>query len=125
MIFLLIRKYPSIEEVPSPDRERLKEVLQEIGERINQNLTVLDMAKFCGLSESHFMRWFKKMTGDSFTSYVNDRRLANAAEALRRTDDKILSVSQDVGFSNLSNFNRQFKKRYGITPKEYRKVSKF
>ena len=125
MIFLLIRKYPSIEEVSSPDRERLKEVLQEIGEKINQNLTVLDMAKFCGLSESHFMRWFKKMTGDSFASYVNDRRLANAAEALRRTNDKILSVSQDVGFTNLSNFNRQFKKRYGITPKEYRKVSKF
>ena len=125
MIFLLIRKYPSIEAVSSPDRERLKEVLQEIGEKINQNLTVLDMAKFCGLSESHFMRWFKKMTGDSFASYVNDRRLANAAEALRRTDDKILSVSQDAGFTNLSNFNRQFKKRYGITPKEYRKVSKF
>lgn len=100
-------------------------MLQEIGEKINQNLTVLDMAKFCGLSESHFMRWFKKMTGDSFASYVNDRRLANAAEALRRTDDKILYVSQDVGFANLSNFNRQFKKRYGITPKEYRKVSKF
>lgn len=124
MIFLLIRKYPSREEISSPDRERLKEVLQEIGEKIDQSLTVSDMAKFCGLSESHFMRWFKKMTGDSFASYINDRRLANAAEALRRTDDKILSVSQDVGFSNLSNFNRQFKKRYGITPKEYRKVSK-
>ena len=125
MIFLLIRKYPSIEEISSPDRERLKEVLQEIGEKINQSLNVSDMAKFCGLSESHFMRWFKKMTGDSFASYINDRRLANAAEALRRTDDKILSVSQDAGFTNLSNFNRQFKKRYGITPKEYRKVSKF
>ena len=115
MIFLLIRKYPSIEEISSPDRERLKEVLQEIGEKINQSLNVSDMAKFCGLSESHFMRWFKKMTGDSFASYINDRR----------TDDKILSVSQDAGFTNLSNFNRQFKKRYGITPKEYRKVSKF
>ena len=100
-------------------------MIQEIDEKINQNLKLLDMAKFCGLSESHFMRWFKKMTGDSFASYVNDRRLANAAEALRRTDDKILYVSQDVGFTNLSKFNRQFKKRYGITPKEYRKVSKF
>lgn len=120
LIFLLIRKYPSIKEVSSPDRERLKEVLQEIGKKLDQDLKVLDMARFCGWSESHFMRWFKKMTGDSFTSYVNDRRLANAAEALRRTEDKILSVSQDAGFSNLSNFNRQFKKRYGVTPREYR-----
>ena len=125
MIFLLIRKYPSREEISSPDRERLKEVLQEIGEKIDQSLTVSDMAKFCGLSESHFMRWFKKMTGDSFASYKMTVGFANVAEALRRTDDKILSVSQDAGFSNLSNFNRQFKKRYGITlkriPKSFEK----
>ena len=75
-----------------------------------------------GWSSSHFMRWFKKMTGDSFTSYVNDRRLAEAAEALRQTDDKILTIAQDAGFMNLSNFNRQFKKRYGVTPREYREM---
>ena len=62
------------------------------------------------------------MTGDSFTSYVNDRRLAEAAEALRQTDDKILTISQDAGFMNPSNFNRQFKKRYGVTPREYREM---
>ena len=122
MIFILIKKNPFIKEVSSPDRERLKEVLQEISARISENISVADMAEFCGWSSSHFMRWFKKMTGDSFASYVNDKRLTGAAEALRRTNDKILTVSQDVGFSNLSNFNRQFKKRYGVTPREYRKM---
>lgn len=91
IIFLLIRMYPSREIVSSPDREQLKEVLQEISVKSSENLSVADMAKFCGWSSSHFMRWFKKMTGDSFTSYVNDRRLAEAAEALRQTDDKILT----------------------------------
>lgn len=122
IIFLLIRKYPSMEAVSSPDRERLKDVLQEIQVKSSENLSVSDMAEFCGWSSSHFMRWFKKMTGDSFTSYVNDRRLAEAAEALRQTDDKILAISQDAGFANLSNFNRQFKKRYGVTPREYREM---
>ena len=116
IIFLLIRMYPSREIVSSPDREQLKEVLQEISVKSSENLSVADMAKFCG------WRWFKKMTGDSFTSYVNDRRLAEAAEALRQTDDKILTISQDAGFMNLSNFNRQFKKRYGVTPREYREM---
>ena len=122
IVFLLIRKYPSMETVSSPDRERLKAVLQEIQEKSSENLSVSDMAGFCGWSSSHFMRWFKKMTGDSFTSYINDRRLAEAAESLRLTDDKILTISQDAGFTNLSNFNRQFKKRYGVTPREYREM---
>ncbi len=123
MIFLLIRKYPRVKEVSSPDRERLKEVLKQIERNISENLTVTEMAEFCGWSDSHFMRWFKKMTGLSFISYVNERRLAAAAEALRKSDDKILGISQEAGFANLSNFNRQFKSRYGMTPKEYREMS--
>ena len=79
-----------------------------------------DMAEFCGWSSSHFMRWFKQMTGGSFISYVNDRRLTSAAERLRRSDDKIVTIAEDAGFENLSNFNRQFKARYGMTPREYR-----
>ena len=66
------------------------------------------------------MRWFKQMTGGSFISYVNDRRLTSAAERLRRSDDKIVTIAEDAGFENLSNFNRQFKARYGMTPREYR-----
>lgn len=122
MIFLLIRKYPYVNEVSSPDREKLKDVLQEIAERENESLSVADMASFCGWSSSHFMRWFKKMTGISFVTYVIERKLAGAAEALRQTDDKILNISQEAGFSNLSNFNRQFKNRYGMTPREYREM---
>ena len=74
------------------------------------------------MEQQSFYALVQKMTGDSFAAYVTDKRLTGAAEALRRTNDKILTVSQDVGFSNLSNFNRQFKKRYGVTPREYRKM---
>ena len=123
LLFLLIRKYPSVKEVSSPDREQLKMVLHKIEKNIDENLTVGEMAKFCGWSDSHFMRWFKKMTGLSLIAYVNERRLAVAAEALKKTDDKILNISQDAGFTNLSNFNRQFRKRYGVTPKEYREMN--
>lgn len=123
LLFLLIRKHPSVKEVSSPDREQLKMVLHKIEKNIDENLTVGEMAKFCGWSDSHFMRWFKKMTGLSLIAYVNERRLAVAAEALKKTDDKILNISQDAGFTNLSNFNRQFRKRYGVTPKEYREMN--
>ena len=67
------------------------------------------------------MRWFKQMTGSSFTAYLNERRLAAAAEALKQTEDTILEIAERVGFENLSNFNRQFKAHYGETPREFRR----
>ena len=42
------------------------------------------------------------------------------AEKLRQTNQKILVIAEEVGFESLANFNRQFKARYGITPREYR-----
>ena len=110
-------------EKPKPDSgdtERLKQVLSKIEREYTGNLSITEMAEACGCSASHFMRWFKKMTGTSFGAYLNERRLAVAAEKLRKTDEKILLIAESVGFENLSNFNRQFKTRYGMTPREYR-----
>jgi AraC-like DNA-binding protein/mannose-6-phosphate isomerase-like protein (cupin superfamily) len=106
----------------STDTRRLKELLQWIETHSDERLSVADGAAFCGLSESHFMRWFKQMTGTGFTSYLNDHRLLFAAELLRRTEDTVLSVASQSGFENLSHFNRQFKRRFGITPSMYRQA---
>ena len=84
-------------------------------------VTVEEMAGRCGLSTSHFMRWFRQMTGSSFVSYLNEYRLSEAAQLLRGSDKKILTVANETGFDSLSNFNRQFRQRYGVTPREYRK----
>ena len=61
-------------------------------------------------------------TGFSFNSYLIEYRLKRAAEALRKNDKAIINIANDVGFDNLSNFNRAFKKRYLMTPSEFRKV---
>ena len=121
--FLFLMTQAQAEPLPEEhrDTERLKEVLQRVEREFNQSLTVADMAQGCGCSASHFMRWFKQMTGSSFISYLNERRLAAAAERLRQSEDSILSIAEAVGFETLSNFNQQFKKRYGVTPRDYRR----
>lgn len=121
LIFLLVRLYPEPVQGDSPDTERLKRVLYQIEKGYREPLSVAMTAQSLGWSSSHFMRWFKQMTGSSFIAYLNERRLAAAAEALRKSDDKILVIAESAGFQNLSNFNRQFKARYGVTPKEYRR----
>ncbi len=120
LLFLLYRRCPDGPRADSPDTERLKAVLRRVEQEYSQRLTVSEMAEGCSCSSSHFMRWFKQRTGTSFTAYLNERRLAAAAEALRGTDDKVVVIAENVGFENLSNFNRQFRARYGMTPREYR-----
>ena len=104
----------------TPDTRRLKTVLQLISSRYTGELHVGEAASACGCSPSHFMRWFRKMTGQSFTEYLNEYRLQQAAEALRCGSDTVLNIAEQCGFENLSYFNRLFKKRYRMTPREYR-----
>ena len=99
---------------------RLKAVLQYVTAHFADNLPVAEAAAVCQCSPSHFMRWFKQMTGQRFTEYLNIYRLNAAAEALRTTDDTVLTVAERCGFKNLSYFNRAFKASFGLTPSEYR-----
>ena len=124
LLFHLMRMQPEMTLTESAGMVRLKSVLQRVEEEYAQPLTVEQIARGCGCSTSHFMRWFKQMTGTTFTAYLNERRLAVAAERLRQTSENILFIAGEVGFENLSNFNRQFKARYGMTPREYRRSSK-
>lgn len=120
LVFLLLRQQPAPPAVEKRSTQRLKRVLQRVERDYARPLTVAQAAEECGCSASHFMRWFRRATGSSFVAYLNEYRLAAAASRLRETDDKILTVAQETGFESLSNFNRQFRLRYGMSPREYR-----
>ena len=59
--------------------------------------------------------------GCTFTEYLNGYRLSSACTLLSTTDKPVLEISYETGFTNLSYFNRLFKKKYGISPRIYRK----
>ena len=83
-------------------------------------ITVAEVADRIDFSESHFMRYFRENMGTSFVDYLRDYRLTMAARLLLVSDETVLSIAEEVGFENLSYFNRAFKKKYGVTPREYR-----
>ena len=107
--------------VETADTQRLKAVLQWISVHYAEGVRVADAAGVCSFSSSHFMRWFRQMTGQSFVAFLNEYRLNAAAEALHATDETVLTIASRCGFENLSYFNRAFKAHFGMTPREYRK----
>ena len=103
------------------DTQRLKTLLQWLSAHYTEELRVADAAGVCSFSASHFMRWFRQMTGQSFVAFLNEYRLNAAAEALQATDETVLTIASRCGFENLSYFNRAFKAHFSMTPREYRK----
>lgn len=124
LIFAQLFQMPT-SNIMSTDKnmQKLKFVLSRIEEEYSQKLTVGKIASECGYSESHFMRWFKEMTGTSFGTYLIDYRLEKAAALLKNSTLTVLDIAEQCGFDNISNFNRLFKKRFDLTPNQFRKTN--
>ena len=118
---LLIAQSKALPPAEKASTQRLRAVLQWISAHYSEPVRVADAAALCQCSPNHFMRWFRQMTGQTFIIFLREYRLNAAAEALRTTEDTILSISEQCGFENLSYFNREFKAHFGMTPREYRK----
>ncbi|WP_427018208.1 AraC family transcriptional regulator [Pseudarthrobacter sp. P1] len=79
-----------------------------------------EAAALVGMSEPTFSKYFKRSTGQNFSDLVRKLRLAHARRLLERSDKPISDICYEVGFSNLSNFNRHFLNDAGKTPRHYR-----
>ncbi len=82
------------------------------------------LAQKANLSKFHFCRVFKRYTGLNPMKYVNSLRISRAKELLAGNENNVSLVANEVGFRDLSNFIRQFKKNIGVTPTAYRDMSK-
>lgn len=122
LFFALYTSYADQKRTPSAGKniDKLKSVIKYVELNYASPMTIAQMADLAGFSESHFMKFFKNTMGVPFTSYLNSYRLTMAGRLLLQSDDTILSIAEEVGFENLSYFNRAFKKQYGMTPSAYR-----
>ena len=108
------------------DREsrRVLKVKEYINEHYAEPLTLGMMADLVGMSASSFSRFFKQHTNRTLSSYLIDIRLGHAARALVDTSQNISEICYACGFNNLSNFNRIFKAKRGVSPREFRQIYK-
>ena len=113
---------PAYTTEPSPfGQERMERVLRFINERLDQTIRVREVARLAGLSEGAFSRFFRLHSGRTFPAFVNQLRVGRACRLLAENENKIIDISFACGFTNLSNFNRQFRRMKRITPREFRR----
>ena len=104
----------------SSDSRRIQKVIDYLHENYQKEIHLADVAGHVHMSEVSFSRFMKKRTGKNYIEYLNDLRLGIASRHLIDTTKTVAEISYECGFNNLSNFNRIFKKRKGVTPKEFR-----
>src|SRR5689334_16710247 len=104
---------------PMVDR-RIKRVRSVLDEQHRDPPSIHDLAEMVGLSTSRLAHLFRDEVGKSIRSYIVECRLQTAARLLEATHERISQIAYSVGFADISNFNHAFKKRFGMSPGEYR-----
>ena len=104
----------------SSESRRIQKVINYLHSNYQKDIHLADVAAYVNMSEVSFSRFMKKRTGKNYIEYLNDLRLGIASRQLIDTTRTVAEISYECGFTNLSNFNRLFKKRKGVTPTEFR-----
>lgn len=102
----------------------LEPALDFIQKNFEKEISIDDMASLCNISSSYFSKLFNKITGDTFSNYINHVRIERACELLLGTDTPITIIALDLGFEDNSYFNKVFKRLTGLTPSAYRSGNK-
>ena len=103
------------------NEKRINTVCQYIQKHSTEPLTIQKAASIIHLTPSAFCKFFKRITGKTFSDYVNDIRIANVCRDLIATDKQVSTIAFENGFDTLTYFNRIFLKKKGMKPSKYRK----
>ena len=87
-----------------------------------QNVTLRGLAHHFGYSEPYLCKLFREEAGSTFTQILRDFKLKQAKKLLQTTDKKLNEICDTIGYSDTTQFIRDFKQQYGNTPAKYRKA---
>lgn len=98
----------------------IRKAIDYIDARYSHNINLNHLVKYLGISKSYFCSLFKEETGQTFTEFLNRRRIERSKELLIKDDSSILDIALQVGYNNQNYFNIIFKRITNTTPLEFR-----
>ena len=104
--------------------QRMNLLQDYIAKHYHEKITTGQLAKLCYVSESHFCRFFKNITGKTATGYLNEYRIEKASLMLRNTNQSITAIASAVGFDDINYFTRTFRQIKKMAPGAYRRCDR-
>ncbi|TJZ60039.1 helix-turn-helix transcriptional regulator [Sphingobacterium olei] len=102
------------------DAIRMSSIYEYLIRNFTKDIALDEIAEQAHMSPSAFCRYFKARTKRTLKEFVNELRVNCACQLLEENRNSITQICFEVGFNNISNFNRRFKEVRGITPQQYR-----
>ena len=102
--------------------DRLARVYTFLMRSFRDHLSLAQIARVAAMSPGAFSRYFKRATGRNVSVFLNELRVDHAGRLLRETPRRVADVAAEAAFPTLSNFNRRFRERMGLTPSGYRQA---
>lgn len=100
---------------------KVDEAVAWVGMHFRENISLSDVAERFNYSPNYFSEIFHNIKGVSFKRYLVNKRLDCAKKILDRMDISVTDLCIECGFSDTTHFSKSFKKKYGMTPSQYRK----
>lgn len=110
--------FAAIEESPF----NMPNVFSYIENNMSMKISINTLAAISHMHPTHFIRYFKKETGQTPGEYISQRKMERAKYLLESTELQICEISEQLGFYDAMHFSKVFKKRYSVTPTTYRKI---
>jgi AraC-like DNA-binding protein len=107
--------------VQGQDTDRIDTIYKYVRKHFTETIQLEDISAIANMTVPSFCRYFKRVTGKTFTEFVNEFRLVHACKLLSEERHTISEVCYESGFNNFSHFNRLFKEKTGKSPNAYRK----
>ncbi|MBP5402061.1 MAG: helix-turn-helix transcriptional regulator [Treponema sp.] len=119
MVFSFAKKMRDLKKNYGSSRY-IRQAIDYVSQNFSKPIKISQIAKNIGISEKYLSTLFKKETGMSLVSYIEQVRLKEACRMLNYTELTYSQIADNLSFSSQSYFIKQFKKRYGLTPMQYR-----
>lgn len=125
IIIKLLRKIQSFESTNLSDTQKnlVQSVMKYIEENYNMKIKVDEIASRMFFSKNYISKIFKQETGKSIRSFLTEIRIKESCRLLDTTQENIIDIATECGFSDMKSFYSIFKKYCGITPKQYRDIN--